>query len=108
MGGWRYSSTILNLGTKFRRVGASCPWVGLAVTREEKYLLPLQGFELRFLGRLAHSLVPVPTEVCDDGTLVQILCFWTLSIVLSLSKNTVLFILYNITFRRLDFVSVFK
>jgi hypothetical protein len=26
-------------------------------------------------------------KVCDDGTLAQILCFWTLSIVLSLSKN---------------------
>jgi hypothetical protein len=26
-------------------------------------------------------------KVCDDGTLVQILCFWTLSIVLSLFKN---------------------
>jgi hypothetical protein len=26
-------------------------------------------------------------NVCDDGTLVQILCFWTLSIVLSSSKN---------------------
>jgi hypothetical protein len=24
-------------------------------------------------------------KVCDDGTLVQILCFWALSIVLSLS-----------------------
>jgi hypothetical protein len=28
-------------------------------------------------------------KICDDGTLVQILCCWTLSIVLSLSKNTV-------------------
>jgi hypothetical protein len=27
-------------------------------------------------------------KVFDDGTLVQILCFWTLSIVLSLSKDT--------------------
>jgi hypothetical protein len=26
-------------------------------------------------------------KVCDEGTLVQILCFWTLSMVLSLSKN---------------------
>jgi hypothetical protein len=26
-------------------------------------------------------------QVCDDGTLVKILCFWTLSIVLSLSKT---------------------
>jgi hypothetical protein len=31
-------------------------------------------------------------KVCDDGALVKILCFWILSIVLSLSKNTVLFI----------------
>jgi hypothetical protein len=34
-------------------------------------------------------------EVCDDGTLVQILFFWILFIILSLSKNTVLFILQN-------------
>jgi hypothetical protein len=26
-------------------------------------------------------------SVCDGGTLVQLLCFWTLSIVLSLSKK---------------------
>jgi hypothetical protein len=26
-------------------------------------------------------------KVCDDGTLIQILCFWTLSIVLFLSKT---------------------
>jgi hypothetical protein len=26
-------------------------------------------------------------KVCDDGILVKILCFWTLSIVLYLSKN---------------------
>jgi hypothetical protein len=26
-------------------------------------------------------------KVCDDGKLVEILCFWTLYIVLSLSKN---------------------
>jgi hypothetical protein len=31
---------------------------------------------------------------------VQVLCFWTLSIVLSLPKNTVLFIFQNTTFRR--------
>jgi hypothetical protein len=36
------------------------------------------------------------------------LCFWTLSIVLSLSKNTVLFIFQNTTFRRLDSVSVLR
>jgi hypothetical protein len=43
-----------------------------------------------------------------ERRLVQILCFWTLSIALSLSKNTVLFIFQNITFRRLDSVSVFR
>jgi hypothetical protein len=47
-------------------------------------------------------------KVCDDGTLVKILCFWTLSIVLSLSKSTVLFIFQNTTFRRLYSVSVFR
>jgi hypothetical protein len=47
-------------------------------------------------------------KVCDDGTLVQLLGFWTLTIVLSLSKNTVLFIFQNKTFRRLDSVSVFR
>jgi hypothetical protein len=26
-------------------------------------------------------------KVCDDGTLIQVLCSWTLSIVLSLTKN---------------------
>jgi hypothetical protein len=35
---------------------------------------------------------------------VQILCSWTLSTLLSLSKNTLLFIFQN-TFRRLDSVS---
>jgi hypothetical protein len=39
-------------------------------------------------------------KVCDDSTLVQILCFWTLSIVPFIFKNT--------TFRRLDSVSVFR
>jgi hypothetical protein len=34
--------------------------------------------------------------------------FWTLYIVLSLSENTILFILQNIAFRRLDSVSVFR
>jgi hypothetical protein len=45
---------------------------------------------------------------CDDGILVRILCFWTLSIVLSLSKHTFLFVFQNTTFRRLDSVSVFR
>jgi hypothetical protein len=40
--------------------------------------------------------------------IVQILCFWILSIVLSLSKNTVLFIFQNTSFRRLDSVSFFR
>jgi hypothetical protein len=34
----------------------------------------------------------------------KLLCFWTLSIVLFLSKNTVLFIFQNTTFWRLDSV----
>jgi hypothetical protein len=47
-------------------------------------------------------------KACDDGTLVQIFCCWTLSVILSLSKNTVLLIFQNTTFRRLDSVSVFR
>jgi hypothetical protein len=39
-------------------------------------------------------------KVCDVGTLLQILCFWTLSIVL--------FIFQNATFRRPDSVSDFR
>jgi hypothetical protein len=39
---------------------------------------------------------------------IQILCFWTFSIVLSLFKNTVLFILQNTSFRTLESVSVFR
>jgi hypothetical protein len=34
--------------------------------------------------------------------MLQILCFWTLSIVLSLSQNTALFTLQNTTFRRME------
>jgi hypothetical protein len=40
--------------------------------------------------------------VAKHRVLLQILCSWTLSIVLSLSKNAVLFIFQNTTFRRLD------
>jgi hypothetical protein len=47
-------------------------------------------------------------EICDSGTLVQILCFWTLSIILFLSENTVVFIFQNTTFRKLDSVSIFR
>jgi hypothetical protein len=39
-------------------------------------------------------------KVCDDGTLVQILCCWTLS--------SILFIFQNTTFLRLGSVSVFS
>jgi hypothetical protein len=39
---------------------------------------------------------------------MQILRFWTLSMALFLSKNNDLFIFQNITFRRYDFVSVFR
>jgi hypothetical protein len=42
-----------------------------------------------------QELVSQDLKFCEDGTLVQTLCFWTLSIVLSLSKNAVLFILQN-------------
>jgi hypothetical protein len=40
-------------------------------------------------------------NVCDDGILIKLLWFWTLSIVLFLFKA-------NTTFRRLDSVSVFR
>jgi hypothetical protein len=43
----------------------------------------------------------------SNTVIVQVLCFWTLSIILSLSKN-VMFIFQNTTFRRLDSVSVFR
>jgi hypothetical protein len=46
--------------------------------------------------------------VFQRSSIIQILCFWTLSIFLSLSKNTVLFIFQNTAFRRLDYVSVFR
>jgi hypothetical protein len=43
---------------------------------------------------------------CDE--ISTNIMFWTLSIVLYLSKNAVLFIFQNTTFRRLDYVSVIK
>jgi hypothetical protein len=46
---------------------------------------------LRIVGTTSFSLKDL--KVYNDGTLVQILCFWILSIVLSLSKNIGLFIL---------------
>jgi hypothetical protein len=46
-------------------------------------------------------------NVCDDGTLVQILGSWILSIILSLFKNRPVYF-PNPTFRRLDSVSVFR
>jgi hypothetical protein len=33
-------------------------------------------------------------KVCDDGTLVPILCFWTIFIILPLSKNSILSCLF--------------
>jgi hypothetical protein len=42
---------------------------------------------------------------CIIHVLIQILCYWTLFIVPSLSKNNFLFILQNTRFRRLDSVS---
>jgi hypothetical protein len=39
----------------------------------------LKSYKFKFLKR--------GLKVCDDGTLIQILCFWTLSIVLLLSKT---------------------
>jgi hypothetical protein len=44
-------------------------------------------------------------KVCNDGTLVKILYFWTSS---TLSKITVMLIFKNTTFRRLDSLSVFR
>jgi hypothetical protein len=35
-------------------------------------------------------------NVCDDGILLQVLSFWTLSIVLSMDKNLILVIVYYI------------
>jgi hypothetical protein len=53
-----------------------------------------------------RRLIP---EGCNLNTrLVQILRFWTLFIVLSYSKNTVLFVLQNTTFWRLDSASNFR
>jgi hypothetical protein len=46
-------------------------------------------------------------KVRDDGTLAQVLRFWTLSIILFLSKNIALFIFQNTSWR-LDSVSVFR
>jgi hypothetical protein len=51
-------------------------------------------------------LVSIVSQMNPDHTpSLQLLCFWTLSIVLSLSKNTVLFIFQNTTFRRLNLLS---
>jgi hypothetical protein len=46
------------------------------------------------------KLILKDLKVCDDGTLIQILYFWTLSIVLLYLKHT--------TFQRLDSVAVFR
>jgi hypothetical protein len=51
------------------------------------------------------------TKPVEQNKTLQILWCWTLPIVLSLSKkktNTVLFIFPNTTFRRLNFISVFR
>jgi hypothetical protein len=48
------------------------------------------------------------TKPVEQTKTLQILWCWTLSIFLSLSKNTILFIFQNITFWRLGSVSVFR
>jgi hypothetical protein len=71
VGKWRYSSTILNLGTRRRSVVSFTPWpiyrmyplyrsLGGPQSRsrycgEEKNLLPLPGIEHRLLGRRTRS-----------------------------------------------------
>jgi hypothetical protein len=54
------------------------------------------------------AVIRYDLNVCDDGTLVQIVRFWTLSIVLSLSRIVVLFSFQNTTFRTPNSVSVFR
>jgi hypothetical protein len=38
--------------------------------------------------QVGSGIEKLDLKICDDGTLVQILYFWTLSIVLSLSKKS--------------------
>jgi hypothetical protein len=47
-------------------------------------------------------------KVSGDGKSFWLLCSWTLSIVLSLSKKTALFFPQNATFRKLGSVSVLR
>jgi hypothetical protein len=71
-------------------------------------------YRVRSAGHGLKLLVEVNSEreegrgLPNSPEFVQILCFSTFSIVLSLSKNTVLFIFQNTTFRSLDSVSVFS
>jgi hypothetical protein len=55
-----------------------------------------------------EKLVKLLYVLSGPHNLVQILYFWTLHIVLFLSKNAILFIFQNTTFRKLDSVSVFR
>jgi hypothetical protein len=55
------------------------------------------------LGNLLGSSKKSDLKVRDDGTLVQILCFWTSSIILSLFKNTILFMFQNINVSKTGF-----
>jgi predicted membrane protein len=65
--------------------------------------VPVEHVIATIWSRQSHIYCCYVFEMC-----VQILRFWTLSIVLSFSKNTVLFIFQNTTFRKLDSVSVFR
>jgi hypothetical protein len=47
-------------------------------------------------------------QISNKYLLIQISCFWTLSIILSLSKNTILFVFQNTKFWILDSVSTFR
>jgi hypothetical protein len=63
-----------------------------------------------FLRRTQRHFLKNVTEsdlkVCNDGSLVQILRFWTLSIVSSLSKDPVLFIFQEIGTSSIDWTQL--
>jgi hypothetical protein len=64
------------------------------------YYLYLQGERISWVSTHASSTVLKILKVCDDGTLIQLLCFWTLS--------TSCFYLKHTIFRGLDSVSIFR
>jgi hypothetical protein len=55
---------------------------------------------------MAVKLQILVLKVCDDATLVQILCFWTLSIVQSVPKNIVLFIFLQVGTSSIDWAQL--